>query len=230
MAKRVGDDDMFDGELEKLLADTKCDVCFVSLSGKEAADRHYGGKIHAKKLEKWKINWIGLKKQKLEEMESKHKLSLAAFENSLGSDEESEETEESPNQSSLVSNGHSQPSQLPIKSENGEDSVKKEPGSPPPVLASGALDPKQLDNMDPAEMRRMLNGSKKKNRWDTPESEEETGSEVKSDDFSIPTQFKDLMKRCFNRKTGIGYCPICNKLFRWEFHLCFSGKVMTDEC
>ena len=214
MAKRVGDDDMFDGELEKLLADTKCDVCFVSLSGKEAADRHYGGKIHAKKLEKWKINWIGLKKQKLEEMESKHKLSLAAFENSLGSDEESEETEESPNQSSLVSNGHSQPSQLPIKSENGEDVVKKEPGSPPPVLASGALDPKQLDNMDPAEMRRMLNGSKKKNRWDTPESEEEAGSEVKSDDFSIPTQFKDLMKRCFNRKTGIGYCPICNKLFR----------------
>lgn len=210
MAKRAGDDDMFDGELEKLLTDTKCDVCFVPLSGKEAADKHYGGKIHAKKLEKWKINWIGLKKQKLEEMENKHKQSLAAYENSLGSDEESEETEESPNEPSPVSNGDSHPSQI-SKTED-EDVLKKDPGSPTPVLASGALDPKQLDSMDPGEMRKMLNGGKKKNRWDSPDSEGET--EAKSDDFSIPTQFKDLMRRCFNRKTGIGYCPICNKLLR----------------
>ena len=143
MAKRAGDDDMFDGELERLLADTKCDVCFVPLSGKEAADKHYGGKIHAKKLEKWKINWIGLKKQKLEEMENKHKQSLAAYENSLGSDEESEETEESLNEPSPVSNGDSHPSQIPMP--KTEDVLKKEPGSPTPILASGALDPKQLD-------------------------------------------------------------------------------------
>ena len=214
MAKRAGDDDMFDGELGKLLTDTKCDVCFVPLSGKEAADKHYGGKIHAKKLEKWKINWIGMKKQKLEELENMHKQSLAAFENSLGSDEESEETEESPHVSSPVKNGASPPSQLRKTEDDKSDVLEKDPGSPTPVLASGALDPKQLDNMDPAEMRKMLNGGKKRNRWDTPDSEGEAGAEIKSDDFSIPTQYKDLMRMCFNRKTGLGYCPICNKLLR----------------
>ncbi len=52
--------------------------------------------------------------QKLAEMENKHKQSLAAYENSLGSDEESEEIEESLNEPSPVGNGDSHPSQIPM--------------------------------------------------------------------------------------------------------------------
>ena len=84
MVKRAAHDDLLDGELGKLLTDTQCDVCFVPLAGREAADKHYAGKIHAKKLDKWKMNYIGMKKQKLEEMESKLAVSL---------EEESGETE-----------------------------------------------------------------------------------------------------------------------------------------
>ena len=212
MAKRAADDDLFDGELGKLLTDSKCDVCFVPLAGKEAADKHYAGKIHAKKLDKWKINYIGMKKQRLEEMESKL---AASLEEAPGSEEESEETEAAVSEQSM-DNLDNPMVQLRKAVEDNKTDIKEESETPEKesVLASGSLDPKQLDSMDPAEMRKLLSGGKKRNRWDSEDMAESKSDTFKSDDFSIPTQFKDLMKRCFNRRTGLGYCPICNKLFR----------------
>jgi len=43
-----------DEELDRLLRSTKCGVCVVPFDTKDAARRHYDGKIHAKKLERWK--------------------------------------------------------------------------------------------------------------------------------------------------------------------------------
>ena len=53
-------------ELERLCGPSKCEVCYVPIASSEAAVRHYGGKIHGKKVARWKDQWLAQKKIKLE--------------------------------------------------------------------------------------------------------------------------------------------------------------------
>ena len=53
-------------ELERLCGPSKCEVCFVPIGSAEAASRHYGGKIHGKKVARWREQWRAQKRIKLE--------------------------------------------------------------------------------------------------------------------------------------------------------------------
>ena len=57
---------LMEDELTKLCRKEKCDVCVVPLGGIEIRNKHYGGKIHAKKVERWKETWKSQKKLKME--------------------------------------------------------------------------------------------------------------------------------------------------------------------
>ena len=187
----------FDAEVEaeiaRLCTEARCDVCLVPISSKEQKDKHYAGKIHAKKLERWKDSFIGQKKAKLEE--ENNFTDINGSQNYKHEPSSSEEELEKPQLAQM---------KREVIQEN-EDPKEESP------LASAALDPKLLDQLDPSAMKKMLN-LKKKNRWDNPDEEDEDDP----NDFSIPSTTAKLMRRCFNRNTGIGYCQICNKLFRNE--------------
>ena len=195
-------------ELQTLCGPARCDVCFVPIGGAEQAARHYGGKIHAKKVERWKDQWVAQKKIKLETDNKELFLN-----DSNGTKEENIEAIQPVAE-------EDKEIEVPVKREVIEDVSPEENTETVPPLAAASLDPKLLDQLDPAAMKKMLN-IKKKNRWDNPE--EENGADNKCDpeeddpnDFSIPVQFEKLMRRCFNPNTGLGYCQICNKLFRSE--------------
>ena len=53
-------------ELDRLCGPGKCEVCFVPIGSAEVASRHYGGKIHGKKVSRWREQWLAQKKIKLE--------------------------------------------------------------------------------------------------------------------------------------------------------------------
>ena len=64
--KRTAEFAGLEEELEKLMGGSRCDVCFVPIGSAEQATKHYGGKIHAKKVERWKEQWVAQKRIKLE--------------------------------------------------------------------------------------------------------------------------------------------------------------------
>lgn len=92
-------------------------------------------------------------------------------------------------------------------------------------LAEGPIHPKMLDKMQPNDIKRILHESKgekqglrKKSRWMSKEEEEEEMEERESDeeDVAFPTGTKRLLRRCFKKSSGIGYCSLCNKLLKGE--------------
>ena len=179
-------------ELRKLLCDTKCEVCIVPITSDQQREKHYAGKIHAKKVEKWRESWLGRKRARLEER--------------VVIDDRSEQSVRSDiRETSSEDDVHST---APEREVIGEE-------EPVSVLASSALDPRLLDQLDPSAMKKMLN-IKKKNRWDTPEDDNTEEQSDDPSDYSIPQSYNKLMQRCFNSNTGLGYCQICNKLFRSE--------------
>ena len=130
-----------EAEISRLCTETRCDVCLVPISSKEQRDKHYAGKIHAKKLERWKDNFIGQKKAKLEE------------ENSVSVDDcsqcykrDTSSSDEDPEQSSAPHQPQIDRAVIQVN-DNKEESP----------LASAALDPKLLDQLDPSAMKKMLN-------------------------------------------------------------------------
>ena len=223
-----------EAELERLCGASRCEVCFVPIGSQEQANRHYGGKIHAKKVERWRDQMVAQKKIKLE-TENRD----IVTNDSNGRENHSEAPE--PPANSVVPQplitfeapkppAKSEASQplveevkeldVPVKREVIEDVKPEEVTETLPPLAAASLDPKLLDQLDPAAMKKMLN-IKKKNRWNNPDEEnnaDKKNDQVEDDpnDFSIPVEFEKLMRRCFNPNTGIGYCQICNKLFRSE--------------
>ena len=199
-AKRAADlEALVEVEVERLCSETRCDVCFVPISSKEQKEKHYAGKIHAKKLQRWKDNWMGQKRLKLEE------------ETRLSYDDNSSQSVKS-ELKETCSSDEDLASVIKVKTET-QDVEKEEKMS---VLASSSLDPKLLDQLDPTEMKKMLN-LKKKKRWDDPDEDvKEEDEEDDPTDFSIPATFNKLMRRCFNPHTGVGYCQVCNKVFRSE--------------
>lgn len=205
--KRTAEFAGLEEELEKLMGGSRCDVCFVPIGSAEQATKHYGGKIHAKKVERWKEQWVAQKRIKLEA----ENIEFNYVTNSNGSGKENNKAVTPP-----VEVVKEEVYEAPIKREVIED-VKEESRETIPPLAAASLDPKLLDQLDPAAMKKMLN-IKKKNRWDNPE--EENGTDITEEDdpndFSIPVNFNTLMRRCFNPNTGLGYCQICNRLFRSE--------------
>lgn len=196
-------------ELEKLCGASRCEVCFVPIGSEEQANRHYGGKIHAKKVERWRDQMVAQKKIKLETEKSYLKINESnGSENISKPPQPSAEAEEV------------KELEVPVKREVIEDVKPEEVTEVLPPLAAASLDPKLLDQLDPAAMKKMLN-IKKKNRWNNPDEEKDTDNknvliEDDPNDFSVPVDFDKLMRRCFNPNTGIGYCQICNKLFRSE--------------
>ena len=179
-------------ELRKLLCDNKCGVCIVPITSDQQREKHYAGKIHAKKVEKWRESWLGRKRARLEER--------------VVIDDRSEQSVRSDiRETSSEDDVHST---APEREVIGEE-------EPVSVLASSALDPRLLDQLDPSAMKKMLN-IKKKNRWDTPEDDNTEEQSDDPSDYSIPQSYNKLMQRCFNSNTGLGYCQICNKLFRSE--------------
>ena len=200
-------------ELYRLCGPGKCEVCFVPIGSAEVASRHYGGKIHGKKVSRWREQWLAQKKIKLEtELPSGSVSSTDSNGSGLQYNAE-DNAVTAPEQVKIEIE-----KEVPVKREVIEDVNPEENTESVPPLAAASLDPKLLDQLDPAAMKKMLN-IKKKNRWDNPD--EENGDEKKDDpadddpfDFSIPVDFAKVMRRCFNPNTGLGYCQICNKLFR----------------
>ena len=221
-------------ELERLCGAARCEVCFVPIGSQEQAARHYGGKIHAKKVERWRDQMVAQKKIKLQ-TENRDIL----INHSNGRENHSEapkppdnsgvpqplttfEAPKPPDKSEASQPLVEEVKELdvPVKREVIEDVKPEEITETLPPLAAASLDPKLLDQLDPAAMKKMLN-IKKKNRWNNPDEENDAdkkNDQVEDDpnDFSIPVEFEKLMRRCFNPNTGIGYCQICNKLFRSE--------------
>ena len=90
-------------------------------------------------------------------------------------------------------------------------------------LAEGPIHPKMLDKMQPNDLKRILHESKgekrglrKKSRWMAQEEEEFEEKESDEEDVSFPTGTKRLLRRCFKKSSGLGYCSLCNKLLKGE--------------
>ena len=225
-------------ELERLCGSSKCEVCFVPIGNPEAAARHYGGKIHSKKVARWKDQWVAQKKMKLLTDHDNEPTSTTEFDNNTGSNgsQQHDNTEDPHPVTAPEPLKEVAEREVPVKREVIEDVKPEENTETVPPLAAAALDPKLVDQLDPAAMKKMLN-IKKKKRWDNPD--EDNGDDKKDDpaeddpyDFSIPVDFDKLMRRCFNPNTGLGYCQICNKLFRSQAEMMkhlrsskHSGKV-----
>ena len=200
-------------ELKRLCGSSKCEVCFVPIGSAEAAARHYGGKIHGKKVSRWREQWLHQKKIKLE---TEPGTGSGSNTDSNGSEQpENTVTVTVPEPVKVEAEA-----EVPVRREVIEDVQPEESTEIVPPLAAASLDPKLLDQLDPAAMKKMLN-IKKKNRWDNPD--EDNGDDKKDDpaeddpyDFSIPVDFAKLMRRSFNPNTGLDDCQIRNKLFRCE--------------
>ena len=89
-------------------------------------------------------------------------------------------------------------------------------------LAEGPINPKMLNKMKPNDLKRILHESKrddcgvrKKSRWMAQEEQQEE-KESDDEDVSFPIGMKRLLRRCFKKTSGIGYCSLCNKLLRGE--------------
>ena len=91
-------------------------------------------------------------------------------------------------------------------------------------LADGPIHPKMLDKMGPNDLKRILHESKgekrgvrKKSRWMAQEEEKEfEEKESDEEDVSFPIGTKRLLRRCFKKSSGLGYCSLCNKLLKGE--------------
>ena len=211
---------LVEAELDKLCREVKCEVCVVPLGGKEMATKHYGGKIHAKKVERWKDSWMNQKKLKMENEFS-----------SLPYGEYSDDTAVKQEESEKVG--------VEVEKNNVDNNSitnKKMSVEEPVPDMSQPLDPRLIDSMDPSTMKRMLSG-KPASRWDTPEenmNDDTNDEDDDPDDTSIPIDSSKLMRKCVNPMTGVGYCQYCNKLLRssQEATKHFSsakhaGKVLT---
>jgi len=202
-------------ELERLCGPSKCEVCFVPIGSQEAAARHYGGKIHGKKVARWKEQWLAQKKIKLETDPT------TGSDCNPGSNGSGQEDHPGDNTVTPPEPVRVEPErEVPVKREVIEDVTPEENTETVPPLAAASLDPKLLDQLDPAAMKKMLN-IKKKKRWNDPDEDNADDMKnipVEDDpyDFSIPVDFDKLLRRCFNPNTGLGYCQICNKLFRCQ--------------
>jgi len=224
MAKRGADfDDDFEEELKKMCTETKCDICVVPISGKEAGDKHYSGKIHKKKVQKWKESWLSFKKSKVIKSEGGDDDNSMHSESNGGNDNggySAPVSDQDPIQGMLRQQREAVDGSNGVKVEdNGGDASEKstEESTDDRLLAlsKAPLDPKMLDSMDPSQMKKVIN-PKKKNRWGDDEESRAAPPEDDPLDFSFPDTYEKAMYMCFNPKTGIGYCQICNVMDRYE--------------
>lgn len=193
-------------KLQMLCGLKRCEVCTVPLANSEASEKHYNSKIHGKKVERWRESYKSELQQKRMRMEMENP--QIDFSHQM----------EDP-RLSLERNGGK-------VEDSGGPEPEPEPEPEPPMAQP--LDPKMIDSMDPASIRRMLSG-KKSSRWETPIENEEEEEEIDPFDMSIPTTPKALMKRCVNSLTGVGYCQFCNVLLMGlpEARKHFKGKKHT---
>jgi len=196
-----------DQKLQMLCGLKRCEVCTVPLANVEASEKHYNSKIHGKKVERWRESYkteLQQKKMRLEMENPQMDFSPLI---------------EEPRRSQERNCGQIEDSQGPT--------AEPEPELP----MAQPLDPKMIDSMDPASIRRMLSGNaaKKSSRWETPIENEEEEEEIDPLDMSIPITPKALMKRCVNSVTGVGYCQFCNVLLMGlpEARKHFKGKKHT---
>jgi len=185
---------LMEDELTKLCRKEKCDVCVVPLGGIEIRNKHYGGKIHAKKVERWKETWKSQKKLKMENLPY------------------GEYKDEAP--SEIVESLYHQNENVNVSNKVNAGHIKKQVNDAVPDLSTMPLDPRLIDSMDPSTMKKML--SKSSSRWDSPVEnktvEETTNVPEDPDDTSIPIDSSKLLSKCFNPMTSVGYCQYCNKL------------------
>jgi len=196
-------DEQMEVEIGRLCGQYRCEVCIVPFSSKEAEENHYGGKIHAKKLVMWRERMLTQKRLKLDlELEYEDENSSATTNCSDQSDILFEQKSDE-----IKFNGE-QSKEVTPDMEGNNDDTKQDVKT---VLSDGPLDPRLIDNMDPATMRKML--KKGGSRWDpSDKNDTEEESEDDPEDMSVPVELSKLMRRCHNPTTGIGYCQICNKL------------------
>ena len=133
-------DCLVEAELAKLCRDVKCDVCVVPLSGPEMSKKHYGGKIHAKKVERWKDSWINQKKLKMES------LPYGEYNDDTPDKEESVKD----NVKKDVEKGTTMNGTATVKTESSIS--KKIEEEYVPDMSSMPLDPRMIDSMDPSTM------------------------------------------------------------------------------
>jgi len=188
-------DIMVERQLTDMCLPSKCEVCVVPLGSSELANKHYTGKIHMKKVERWRENWKHQKRLKMEN--DSQCISYGGYMDDCSNERQDTNV---------------------TSSEKDQDSEKLSDDIPTIPDLSKPLDPRVIDSMDPSMMKKMLSG-KLSSRWDSPK---ETSEEVDTtdetaddpDDTSLPIDSKKLMRKCFNPMTGIGYCQYCNKLLK----------------
>jgi len=188
-------DSLLEDELAKLCRREKCEVCVVPLGGIEMMNKHYGGKIHSKKVERWKETWKNQKKLKMEN------LPYGEYK-----DDAPSEIKETVNHSHENGNG--------ANVVKADQIIEKQENEAVPDLSTMPLDPRLIDSMDPSTMKKML--SKSSSRWDNPvenvNNEDTSDVPDDPDDTSIPIDSSKLLSKCFNPMTSVGYCQYCNKL------------------
>ena len=199
--RSVDMDSLVETELDKLCREVKCDVCVVPLAGREVATKHYGGKIHAKKVERWKESWMNQKKLKMEN----ESLMLPYSYREYSDDTSTRQVEVEDTQGNEMVNKKDNDNSVDTKKNFARNQMKEEMA----LAMTMPLDPKLIDSMDPATMKKMLSG-KPMSRWDTP-LEISGGSDDAADntlddpdDLSIPIDSSKLLKKCVNPQSGTG--------------------------
>jgi len=175
-------------ELAILCRDVKCNVCVVPLSNKEATLKHYSGKIHSKKVERWKESWMSKKKIKLDNPEP-------SFPSDIHYGDRVEE--EIPRQNSI----------------EVEEKVMPDLSQPIDPRLIDSMDPSTMKKMLSGG-KTSSRWDKPKEATESDKKDDEGDTIDDPDDTSIPIDSEKLMKKCFNPTTGVGYCQYCNKLLR----------------